>query len=177
MDDDLTGKCFKLKDQLIRIKHRFDICATNCYICSCLIRLENNLGYRPFPDIIFSIADKSSYQVDPIIYDKIFKLLKINTTVCSSILRLAKKPNRFTGYTKCIFPTDCYKLFHRIGNSEVMTKFSPECAYISIEEPLSLMHERLSLSVEEQILPETYARVRDTLIDTIKQIDDIWLTM
>lgn len=175
--DNYIGQCFKREDQLIQIKNHWDIVGTNCCICDCLMRLENNIGYKSFPYIIFDVADKSSHTVDPIIHDKIYKLLKVNTTVCSSILRLAIKPNRFTGYIKCIFPTDCYKLFHRMGNSEIMVKFSPECAYIFAGDPLSLMYEKLSLSTEEQILPETYERVRDTLVDTINQINDIWETM
>lgn len=176
MGNDFIGKHFKIDNQLVCIKRCFDTSITNCYIGSCLIKLEHNLGYRSYPDIIFSIAS-NYYPVDSTIHDKIYKLLKMNTVACNSILELAKKPNRFTSYTKCVFPADCCKLFQQMGSSEVMVKFSPECAYISINDPQSLMFEKLSLSIEEQILPETYARVRDTLVDTIKQIDDIWPTV
>lgn len=176
MEDNFVGKCLKLNNQLVYIKRCFNVSNTNCYISSCLLKLKDNLGYKSCPDIITNVHE--DYLIDSSVYDKIYKLLKINFVTCNSILKLAEKPNRFTGYTKCMFPIDCYKLFHSMGrNTLMMVKFSADCAYISIEEPKSLMYEKLSLSTEEQILPETYERVRDTLVDTINQINKIWISI
>lgn len=173
MEDNLIGKCFKQQNQLIYIKRDFSL-KYNCYICSCLTKLEDNSGYKFYSDIIFNVANMS-HLVDPTINDKICKLLKMNAVTCNSILKLAEKPNKSTKYTRCVFPADCYTLFHQIGYSKVMIKFSPECAYISTERPMS--YEKFSLVSEEQILPRTYTKVRDIVVDTINQIDEIWTSI
>lgn len=181
MEDNLIGKCFKLRNQLICIKRDISIkCnstsdALNCYICSCLTKLEDNSGYKSYSDIIFNVAGLFGL-VDSTINDKIYKLLKMNSITCNSILKLAEKPDKSTKYTKCMFPVGCYKLFHRVGyHSEVMVKVSPECACISTVEDTS--YEKFSLITEEQILPETYTKVRDIVVDTINQIDEIWTSI
>lgn len=184
MEDYLVGKCYHTCDQytnaLIRIEdpliHVEDLLNFDgSYICKRLIKSTAATGYSSDIDTL-QLNSNILIEFDPIIWEKIYKILKMNAISCNTIVQNCKRYESPTGYYVSTFPIKLhYKLFEVLENSQILTRFSNDQARIlELKTNSAIKFEKMISTSDEWISSETYHRVKDNVINTIKEIDDIW---
>lgn len=175
MEDNLIGKCYKDRNTLLYVAGPFDYALY--HVCKKLVKLTKDFGYVSNTDILFLRPD-DLVEIDPIIWDKIHKILKMNTIACNTIIQNCEEYESHTGYYVSIFPTRThYKLFEVLKDSQILTKFSNTQALTKELKEDAVKFEILFSTGKKWISPETYYKVKDNVINTIEQIDDIWRTI
>lgn len=178
MEDNLIGKCYRVCNQymnvLIRIEDPLNFFDW-CYICRRLVKSITTTGY--LSDInVLQLSNNDLVEVDCIIWEKIYKILKMNTISCNTIVQNCKKYESPTGYYVSTFPIKShYKLFEVLENSQILTRFSNDQARIlELKTDSAIKFEKMLSTSNEWISSDTYCRVKNNVISTIEKIDDIW---
>jgi len=178
MGNYLIGKCYYVKDtdSLMYIGSSLDF--GWYYIGRRLIKSTKGSGYFADTDVL-DIQRDNLIEIDPIIWDKIHKILKMNTIACNTIVQNCKKYESPTGYYVSTFPIKShYKLFEVLENSQILTRFSNNQARIlEFKTDSAIKFEKMFSTSDEWISPETYYKVKDNVTNTIEKIDDIWKTI
>lgn len=148
------------------------------YICRRLVKSITATGYLSDTDVL-QLSNNDLVEVDCIIWEKIYKILKMNTISCNTIVQNCKKYESPTGYYVSTFPIKShYKLFEVLENSQILTRFSNDQARIlELKTDSAIKFEKIFSTSDEWISPETYHKVKDNVTNTIDQIDDIWKTI
>lgn len=178
MEDYLTRRCYRVRNEnmnaLIYVEGTLDLGLY--YICKRLIKLTKGVGYASDTDILY-LNYNDLIAVDPIIWSKVYKILKMNDISCNTILRSCKECEFPTGYYASVFPTGPhYKLFEILENSQILIRFGDDKVWIKELKNDELNFEKLGIG-KKWVSPETYNRVKNNVKDTIKQIDEIWKTL
>ena len=120
----LVGKCCYVHNEYMNALLYIEktLCLDLHYLCRKLVR--STIGYFSDTDIIhFGCND--FIEVNPIVLNKIYKILEMNTIFCNTIIQNCKRYESPTGYYVSTFPTKSrYKLFEVLENSQILTRFS-----------------------------------------------------
>lgn len=177
MGNYLIGKCYYVKDtdSLMYIGSNLDF--DWYYIGRRLIKSTKGSGYFADTDVL-DIQRNNLVEIDPIIWDKIHKILKMNTIACNTIIQNCEKYESSTGYYVSTFPIKVhYKLFKVLKNSQIVTRFSDSQVWIKELKDEAVKFETMFSTDIEWISPETYYKVKDNVTNTINQINEIWISI
>lgn len=145
------------------------------YICRKLSKSAGGIGYFSETDIVH-INQHNLIEIDPIIWSKIHKILRINTIACNTIIQNCEEYKLSTDYYVSAFLT-YYKLFEVLEDSQILTKFSNNQVWIKELKDKFVKFETAFSTSKKWISPETYHKVKDNVINTIEEIDYIWETI
>lgn len=179
MEDYLTRRCYRVCNEnmnaLIYIENTLDL--GWYYMCRRLIKLTKGVGYFSDTDILY-LDYNDLIAIDPIIWSKIYKILKMNSVSCNTIVQSCEEYEFPTGYYASTFPNGPhYKLFELLKDSQIVTRFSYDKAWIKELENDRVNFEKIFSIGKKWISPETYSRVKNNVKDAIEEIDDIWKTI
>lgn len=178
MGEDLIGKYYYVKNTNSLVCIGKQLSFTYLYLCRRLIKSNKGVGYLSDTDAIVPINSILT-EIDPIVWDKIYKILKMNDISCNTIIQNCKRYESSTGYYVSTFPIKThYKLFEVLKDSQILTRFSNIQARISeLRTDSAIKFEKMFSTSDEWISPETYYKVKDNVTNTIEQIDNIWKTI
>ena len=179
MENYLIGKCYHAHngdvDSLMYIASSLDF--GWYYIGRRLVKSTKGSGYFADTDVL-DIQRNNLVEIDPIVWDKIHKILKMNTIVCNTIIQNCEEYESHTGYYVSIFPTRThYKLFEVLKDSQILTKFNNTQVWVRELKEDAVKFETVFSTGKKWISSEVYYKVKNNVMDTIKKIDDIWKTI
>lgn len=180
MGNYLIGKCYHVHDEgvdsLMYIGSSLDF--GWYYIGQRLVKSSTKgVGYFADTDVL-DIQRDNLVEIDPTIWDKIHKILKMNTIACNTIIQSCEACKFHTGYYVSIFPTRTYyKLFEVLEDSQILTRFSNTQVFVRELKEDAVKFETVFSTGKKWISSEVYYKVKNNVMDTIKEIDDIWTTI
>lgn len=179
MGNYLIGKCYHVHnedvDSLMYIESSLDF--GWYYLGKRLVKSTKGSGYFADTDIL-NLERNNLVEIDHIIWDKIHKILRMNSIACNTIIQSCKECESSTGYYVSVFSTIThYKLFEILKDSQILTKFSNNQVWIRELKDDAVKFETMFSISRKWISLETYNRVRSNVKDTIEEIDDIWATI
>lgn len=182
MEDYLIGKCYQDRNTLLYVAGPFEYALY--HVCKKLVKLTKDFGYVSNTDILFLRPD-DLVEFDPIIWNKIHKILKMNTISCNTIIQNCEKYESSTGYYVIMShtyhvgksSTTRYKLFEVLKNSQIAIRFSDSQVWIKELKDEAIKFETMFSTDKKWISPETYYKVKNNVTNTIEKIDDIWKTI
>lgn len=176
MGEDLIGKYYYMKniDSLVCIGSQLSF--TQLYLCRRLMKAYEGFGYSSDTDAIVPNNSIMS-EIDYTIWNKIYKILRMNAVSCNIIVQNCKRYESPTGYYVSTFTTKLqyYKLFEVLEDSQILTRFSHiQARILELKTDSAIKIEKMFSISDEWISSETYHRIEDNVINTIEEIDDIW---
>lgn len=180
MGNYLIGKCYHVHngdvDSLIYIESSLDF--GWYYLGKRLVKSTKGSGYFADTDILNFERD-NLVEIDPIIWSKIHKILRMNAIACNTIIQSYKKCEYHTGYYVSVFSTTLHhnKLFEILKDSQILTEFNNNQARIRELKDDAVKFETIFSTSRKWISSEIYNRVKNNVKNTIEEIDDIWTTI
>ena len=148
------------------------------YICERLLKTTNGVGYISDTDTRLLDCESGYVEFDPKTWDKIHKILKMNTLACNTIVNSCKKFNFPTGYYVTTFSIrPHYKIFEVLENYQVLVRFGKDQTRITKLKNSAIEREKFLSAKDEWISPEIYYKLMNNVKDTIKQVKDLWPTV
>lgn len=178
MENYLIGKCYRVGNQYMNDLIRIEDPLNFGWYYTCRRLIKSATGYLSDTDVL-PLNNNDLVEIDSIIWEKIYKILKMNAISCNTIVQSCKKYESPTGYYVSTFSTKFhYKLFEISENSQILTRFSNNQARVlELKTNSAIKFEKMFSTSDEWISPEVYYRIKNNVTSTIEEINSIWINL